>query len=123
MQRAWSSTQHVVLDVTVIIQNRSLVPIKGVILVGITTVTALAQAPLVHPPMWSQELESLPRWVIQRKQALLGRQEATLKEDRPNKQGVVAREDSTSLSLIAALSSPPTASWENGYFWKCIPSL
>ena len=74
MQRAWSSTQHVVLDVTVIIQNRSLVPIKGVILVGITTVTALAQAPMVHPPMWSQELESLPRWVIQRKQALLARE-------------------------------------------------
>lgn len=45
-----------------------------------------------------------------------------LEENRP-KQGVVARKDATSLSLIAELSSPPGESRENGYFWKCFPSL
>lgn len=54
---------------------------------------------------------------------MVGRQEATLKENRPEEQGVVAREDATSLSLIAELRSTPRESWENGYFWKCFPSL
>lgn len=60
---------------------------------------------------------------MQREQALVGRQEATLEENRPDKQGVVAGEAATSLSLIAELSHPTGESWENGYFWKCFPAL
>lgn len=45
------------------------------------------------------------------------------RKSRPHPQQVVAREDATSLSLIAELSSPPRESRENGYFWKSFPSL
>lgn len=100
----------------------SLVPIKGGT-GGDNKSHALRLSPPFTPHMCGQELESLPSRVIQREQALVGRQEATLKENRPDRQGVVAREDATSLSLIAELSSLPGESWENGYFWKFSPSL
>lgn len=100
----------------------SLVPIKGGT-GGVNKSHALSLSPPFTTHMWGQELESLPSRAIQREQALVGRQEATLKENRPDKQGVVAREDATSLSLIAELSSLPGESWENGYFWKFSPCL
>lgn len=104
------------------IQNTSFVPIKGGT-GGDNKSHLLGPSSPFTSHNWGQELESLPGQVMEREQALWGKQEATLKENRPDKQGVVAREDATFLSLIAELSSPPGESWENGYFWNCFPSL
>lgn len=76
-----------------------------------------------HPTQGVGHLEALPGPGHPRQQALTWREEVTLKENRPHPPGAVAREDATSLSLIAELSSPPKESWENRYFWKCFPSL
>ena len=59
-----------------------------------------------------RSLESLPGWIIQREQALV-ESEVIPQENRPNRQHEVSREDATSLSLIAELSSPPGESREN----------
>lgn len=75
------------------------------------------------PHTWGGSLELPPGQAIQREQALVGRKEVIQKANRPPQPQVVAREDATSLSLIAELSSPPRESRENGYFWKSFPSL
>lgn len=79
-----------------------------------------------HPcPPWHvrESQESRQRLRHPEKAGFDGEKGGDPKESRPNKQGAVAREDATSLSLIAELSSPPKESRENGYFWKCFPSL
>lgn len=90
------------------IQNMSLVAIKGGTGPG---GTPLPQAPPFEC-RWGRSLESLPGWIIRREQALVG-SEVIPQENRPNRQHEVSREDATSLSLIAELSSPPGESREN----------
>ena len=91
------------------IQNMSLVAIKGGTGPG---GTPLPQAPPFESCRWGRSLESLPGQIIPREQALVG-SEVIPQENRPNGQHEVSREDATSLSLIAELSSPPGESWEN----------
>lgn len=81
----------------------------------------MTQAPLWHPACrrgGGGQPGALSGQVIRREQALAGREEVILKR---NTQRVVAREEATSLSLIAEPSSPPGESWENGLFLEKLP--